>query len=83
MTMRIQYSTGVKTPAGWRQVEIVANASFISTAMVIVEAVETIDGEKPAYGQSRTGAKRQQFNGLYFAQNQVGAKKRLSSCIVL
>ena len=78
--MKIRYQSSVKTPAGWRSVQIVADAEMVSDAMARVTAVLLIDGEKPAYGQSRTGAKRQQFNGLYFAGQQIGTKKRLSAC---
>lgn len=81
--MHIKYYIGVKTPAGWRQVSIVATATPISAAMCKVDTVELIDGEIPHHGQSRTGAKRQQFDGRYFAQAQIGSKKRLSTCQIL
>ena len=80
MNIKIRYQSSVKTPAGWRSVQIVADAERISDAMAQVKEVLLIDGETPAYGQSRTGAKRQQFNGRYFASQQIGTKKRISSC---
>lgn len=81
--MKIKYTSSVKTVAGWRSVTITAIADKISPAMVVVRTVELINGEKPDYGQSRTGAKRQEFNGRYFAAQQVGAKKRISTCDVI
>jgi hypothetical protein len=81
--VKIKYSIGVKTPAGWRSVSIIAQACAISEKMVTVENVLFIDNEAPGYNQSRTGAKRQQFNGLYFAQNEKGKKKRLASLKLL
>lgn len=81
--MQIKYTSAVKTPAGWRPVEIVATATSVSPAMAVVDSVVTIDGETPSYDQTRTGAKRQSFNGRYFASQQIGAKKRLSSCQVV
>ena len=81
--MQIQYTSAVKTFAGWRSVSVVAQAASISKGMAQVTSVETIDGEVPNYNQSRTGAKRQAFNGLFWANNEVGKKKRISACRVL
>ena len=79
MTTIIKYTSSVKTPAGWREVTIKAEAEVVSAATVRVVKVIDIDGETPGYGMSRTGAKRQEYNGNYFAAQQVGARKRLSS----
>ena len=76
----IKYSSSVKVEAGWREVQIKARAEQVSAGMAVVREVVEIDGEAPAYGQSRTGAKRQSFNGKWWAAQQVGAKKRLSAC---
>ena len=81
-TVTIQYTSSVKVEAGWRDVQVKARAEKISAGMAVVREVVEIDGEAPAYSQSRTGAKRQSFNGKYWAAQQVGAKKRLSSCTV-
>jgi hypothetical protein len=51
--------------------------------MAQVKEVLLIDGETPNYQQSRTGAKRQEFNGKYFATQQIGAKKRIATCELL
>ena len=78
--MQIKYNASVKTPAGWRHVYIIASATQVSAGMVVVDSVVEIDGEMPSKHQSRTGAKRQAFDGLYFASIQIGLKKRLSAC---
>lgn len=74
----IKYSTSVKVAAGWRDVNVVAKA-----AMAEVVEVITIDGEEPSRTQSRTGARRQEFNGIWWAKTQIGAKKRVSACEVI
>jgi hypothetical protein len=81
--VKIKYQSSVKTPAGWRSVQIVAVAERVSDAMAQVKEVLLIDGETPNYQQSRTGAKRQEFNGKYFATQQIGAKKRIATCELL
>lgn len=81
--LTIEYESSVHTAAGWRGVTIRARAEKISAGMARVVSVELIDGEKPGYRQSRTGAKRQEFSGVYFAAQQVGARKRLSACEIL
>lgn len=82
-TITIDYSASVFTPAGWRNVTITAEAEQTSKAMATVTKVTAIDGEDPAYGMSRTGARRQQYNGKAIAEREVGARKRLSACAVL
>ena len=81
--MKIEYQIGVKTLAGWRSVVVVAEAVAKSKAMATVEFVHTIDGEVPSRYQSITGAKRQAFNGSYFARAEVGKTKRLSACTIV
>ena len=83
LTITIEYTTGVFTPAGWRSVTITAEADQTSAGMATVTAVTAIDGEDPAYGMSRTGARRQQFNGLAIALREAGARKRLSACTIV
>jgi hypothetical protein len=80
--MRISYNSIVYTAAGWRHVYIEADAEQISAGMARVTRVISIDGDAPHYGMSRTGAKRQSYNGNAVAAREVGAKKRLSSCNV-
>lgn len=82
-TVTIQYTSSVKVEAGWRDVQIKARAENISAGMAVVREVIEIDGETPAYGQTRTGAKRQSFNGKAWAAKQIGAKKRLSACEIV
>lgn len=80
MTITIKYNASVKVDAGFRRVEITARAYPDSKGMATVVEVTAIDGEVPNYGMSRTGARRQQFNGRYVAQREQGARKRLSAC---
>ncbi len=77
--MKIEYQASVFTPAGWRGVYVIANADQISPKRCKVTKVLTIDGEEPGYGMSRTGAKRQQYNGFYLAENEVGKVKNISA----
>ncbi len=81
--MKIAYSIGVHVPAGWRQVRIVAEASRVSPGFARVTDVLEIDGEHPSRHQSRTGARRQEFNGQWWAANEVGKRKRLSACRIM
>lgn len=79
----IKYSTLVKVAAGWRDVNVVAKAAMVSKAMAEVVEVITIDGEEPSRTQSRTGAKHQESNGIWWSKTQIGAKKRVSACEVI
>lgn len=81
--MQAIYSASVHTPAGWRNVTVKADLLQVSKGMVTVVKVLEIDGEAPTRRMSVTGAKRQAFDGIYFANGQVGARKRLSTCTVL
>ena len=81
--MKIEYQTSVKTQAGWRSIDVQAIIEKTSEKTGKVTTILLVDGEKPAYGQSRTGAKRQSFNGLFVARLEVGKNKRLSSCKIL
>ena len=80
--LTIEYTSAVKTPAGHRSVTIRAKAESITEKMAKVVEVLAIDGEKPARNMSRTGANRQAFSGTWVAEREVGAKKRLSACVV-
>ena len=77
------YSSAVKVAAGWRHVGIVAEVEKVSAGMAVVQRVVTIDGEVPTRTQSRTGAKRQEFDGVWWSGQQVGERKRISACEVL
>lgn len=81
--MKIEYKTSIKTRAGWRSIDVQAIIEKTSEKTGKVTTILLVDGEKPAHGQSRTGARRQQFNGLFVAQLEVGKKKWLSSCKIL
>ena len=77
--MKVEYKSSVNTPAGHRSVFIIAEAKKLSEKRVEITNVLTIDDEAPNYTMSRTGAKRQQYNGLYYAQQEVGKKKNIST----
>ena len=81
--IRIEYTASVFTAAGWRSVAITADAERVSDGMARVVVVTAIDGEDPRPGMSRTGARRQQYNGAAIAAQEVGARKRLSACSLL
>jgi hypothetical protein len=81
--IRIEYTASVFTAAGWRSVAITADAERVSDGMARVVVVTAIDGEDPRPGMSRTGARRQQYNGAAIAAREVGARKRLSACSLL
>ena len=78
--MLITYKSAVFTSAGWRAVNITAEADQLSPGMARVTRVVSIDGEDPRYGMSRTGARRQEYNGAGVAQREIGARKRLTTC---
>ena len=81
--MKIKYNASVMTQAGWRGVTITAEVKQISKGMAEVVKVTEINGEAPSSGMSRTGAKRQSYNGKHIALREVGAKKRLSACTIV
>ena len=75
--------TSVKVAAGWRDISVVAECEKKSEKIATVTKVLLVDGETPAYGQSRTGARRQEFNGHFVAKSEMGKNKRLSACEVI
>ena len=74
--MKIEYKTSIKTRAGWRSIDVQAIIEKLQKNGKVT-TILLVDGEKPAYMQSRTGAKRQQFNGLFVARLEVGKKAAL------
>ena len=80
-TVNIEYKASVKTPAGWRGVYMKGSAKRLSEKRVEVVEITHIDDEPVGFGMSRTGAKRQQFNGIYFAGQEAGKKKNVSSLL--
>ena len=79
--LNIEYKASVKTPAGWRSVYMIATAKKLSEKRFEVIEVVSIDDEPVQYNMSRTGANRQKFNGAYFAEQEVGKKKNISSLL--
>jgi len=81
--IRIKYTASVFTAAGWRSVTIAAEADKTSAGMATVTRVTAIDGEAPRAGMSRTGSRRQQYNGQAIAAREIGTRKRLSACAII
>ena len=82
-TIKIKYSTSVCTDAGWRGVWVRATAVMVSAKMAEVTEVTKIGGEIPSRSMSVSGSRRQAFNGISISQREIGAKKRLSACLIL
>jgi len=80
--MIIKYKSSVQTKAGWRSVDITAQAEKLSEKRCIIAHVIDIDGNLSGYA-SRTGAKRQEYSVDYFASQQTGLIKNLSSVEVV
>ena len=78
-TVKIEYKGSVHTVAGWRSVYYKGEAEKISEKRVKIIKITYIDDEPVNYNMSRTGAKRQQYNGNYFAENEVGKIKNIST----
>lgn len=78
-TLVVEYKASVNTPAGWRSVYMKGEAKRISDKRVEVVSITHINDEPVQYNMSRTGAKRQEFNGNYFANQEVGKTKNISS----
>jgi len=74
-----KYSASVLTPAGWRPVTMTANLVKISEKRATVSEITEIDGIEVRKYMSRGGAKRQQFDGQYFAEQEIGKVKNISS----
>ena len=82
--MKIRYESSVYTPAGWRGVSVVADATASATGkMAVVNSVLSIDGETSFGYTSRTGAKRQTYNSAGIARREIGVRKRLSACTII
>ena len=82
--IKINYNASVFTAAGWRSVTITAMAEPSKTGkMARVTEVTAIDGKTPTTGMSRTGAKRQAYNGKSIAKREIDANKRLSACTII
>lgn len=80
-TVTIEYKGSVNTPAGWRSVYYEGTAEQISDKRVKVIEITKIDGENVERNMSRTGARRQQYNGIYFADAEKGKTKNISALI--
>lgn len=77
--IKVVYKGSVSTPAGWRSVDFIGFAEKLSEKRCKITNITQIDGKPVSYNMSRTGAKRQQYNGRYFADAEVGKVKNISS----
>lgn len=77
--MTVEYKGSVNTPAGWRAVYYKGTAERISDKRVKILEITEIDDEPVKRNMSRTGAKRQQYNGDYFADAEKGKIKNISA----
>jgi hypothetical protein len=75
----VKYKSSVLTMAGWRSVTIVAGANYLSAKRVEIISVDLIDGLKPEKNMTRTGSKRQTYDGLYYSNCESGKVKNISS----
>ena len=79
--VNVEYKASVSTAAGWRSVYMKGTAKKLSEKRVEIVEITHIDDEAVKYDMSRTGANRQKFNGLYFAGQESGKKKNVSSLL--
>lgn len=75
----VEYKASVHTPAGWRSVYMKGTAKKLSEKRVEIVEITHIDDEPVQYNMSRTGANRQKFNGEYFARQEAGKTKNIST----
>ena len=75
----VKYKSSVLTLAGWRSTTIVAHANYLSAKRVEIINVELIDGLTPQKNMTRTGSKRQTYDGIYYSNCEAGKVKNISS----
>lgn len=73
--IKIKYSVGVYTPAGWRSEEVIARAEPISPARCRVVEVLDVGGNGATGYASRTGANRQRYSVGAAARAEIGKIK--------
>lgn len=76
----LKYKAAVKTPAGFRQVVVTAEAEPLSDKRAKIIRLVDCDGEGSSGYASRTGAKRQQYSIDYLARCVVGQIKNRATC---
>lgn len=77
--LTVLYNISVKCPAGWRTETCQAIAEKISDKRIkIIDVLDVGNNGTSGYA-SRTGAKRQRYSVSYFANNEIGKIKNLSS----
>lgn len=82
-TLTVKYNIAVSCACGWRSEECTATAERISDKRIKIVDVIDIGGNGNTGYASRTGANRQKYCVGYFAENEIGKTKNLSSVRVL
>ena len=77
--VHIEYKGSIHCAAGFRSVYFKGTAEKLSPKRVKVLSITAIDDEPVSRNMSRTGANRQKYNGEYFATQEVGKIKNISS----
>lgn len=75
----VEYRGSVNTRAGWRSVYFKAVAEKISEKRVKIVQVLELDDTPPVRRCPEQGANRQKYNGQYFANQEVGKVKNIST----
>ena len=76
---QFEYKGTVHCAAGFRSVYFKGEAEKLSEKRVKVVSITHIDDEPVQRDMSRTGANRQKYNGEYFAAQEVGKVKNIST----
>lgn len=84
MNIKIEYTTSVVVDARWRSIVVTALAELNESGKkCTIKEVLLIDGEHPTKYMSRTGVKRQNYNGRYIVERETGVIKIVSKCTKL
>lgn len=76
---KIQYKGTIHCSAGFRSVYFKGTAEKLSPKRIKVVSITHINDEPVTLDMSRTGANRQKFNGVYFANGEIGKVKNIST----
>lgn len=83
-TITLSYRTSVYVAAGWRSVDILAEARPCGRGLAEVVDVLDVDGNSPDCRRaSRTGANRQRYNPSSIVAREIGKRKRISACQIV
>lgn len=79
----VRYTISVNCQCGWRSEVCTAVAEKISEKRAKIIDVIDVGGNGTSGYASRTGANRQKYSVSYFASNEIGKIKNLSSVSIL